>query len=109
MSGIIVKRIALLSFICFFIVILKIFLINALQLVPVYSSASRRISWLGILPITIIGVVSSVFVISIKYQAYRKNGGRIWNADLLFSLPMLLYVVLIMSCLFIEIALRISQ
>lgn len=88
-----VNRKALTSFIIFCIVLLKDVLVSDLKLIPVRAPINRLISWLFILPITIIGIVFSIQVIRKKYL---NRDDHFLDINLFLALPILLYVLYVL-------------
>lgn len=79
---------AILSISIFMVVVLKFILVNKMEFVPMYGPEHTFISWILLLPLTIIGFILSVWVI-FKYRhfAVQKNS---W-VNILLALPMILY------------------
>lgn len=71
----------------FFICILKYYLINILEVVSNYGDIHRLISWVLILPLTIIGFLISLFIIFKSLRNLKEN-----FLSFLMALPMIFYV-----------------
>jgi hypothetical protein len=82
------------SFVVFIIVFSKDILVSGLHLIPERSRFNREISWFFIVPVSLIGVVFSLRVIRDAYLKKKKEGGRLFNINVLFALPLLLYISL---------------
>ncbi len=72
----------------FLICILKYYLINIVEIIPVYGKGNRQISWLVILPLTIIGLILSINVIFNTIKNFREN-----FLYLVLVIPFILYFV----------------
>ncbi len=72
----------------FFVCALKYYLINILNVIPQYGSTSRLISWLVILPLTIIGIILSIIVI---IEALKNIKERFLY--LIIIMPFILYFI----------------
>jgi magnesium-transporting ATPase (P-type) len=83
---------ALISFIIFIIIVCKDILVSYIQIIPERSPLNRLISWLLILPFSIIGTILSIKVV--KYYIFYWNDKHRILIDkiLILSLPILLYI-----------------
>lgn len=78
---------SILSFTLFLLCVTKYYLINYLQLIPVYGKSNRIISWLIIVPIMIIGSYLSVQVLYHSKKTIKK-----YLLDIILVLPMLFLI-----------------
>ncbi len=78
---------SILSFLIFLLCIAKIFLINWFEILPIYSSTNRAISWGILLPLILIGCIWSITIVK-KYLSVSSNVG-VYNLALV--VPLLLY------------------
>ena len=85
------KTKAVLAFACFVIIVIKEILINYLELIPPRSILNRSISWFGVLPLMVIGVIMAVLVTHDNIVKSRKMGKRTFDINLLLCLPILLF------------------
>ncbi len=83
----------LFSFLIFIILISKDVLVSSLHLIPERSPTKRLISWLVVLPISIIGIILSVRIVKHYLHYWLDKRVLLINRTLLLSLPILLYVM----------------
>jgi hypothetical protein len=83
-----IKLQSIIVFVIFLICILSYYLINIIGVIPVYGKENRLISWLIILPLTIIGLILSINVIFNTIKNFREN-----FLYLVLVIPFLLYFV----------------
>lgn len=88
------KAKAITSFIIFILVFLKDILVGWYHLIPARSRLNREITWFFILPISLIGVVLTIIVMRSAYLRKRSEGKRFFDINVLFALPLLLYISL---------------
>lgn len=82
------------SFVIFIIVFLKDILVSWYHLIPGRSRLNRELSWFFIIPISLIGVILSVNLIIDAYVKKKKEGARFFDINVLFALPLLVYISL---------------
>jgi hypothetical protein len=101
---------AVFSFSVFLVVLLKDILVSGFAIIPQRGSLNGIISYLFILPLSLIGLLSSVTVIWDAFINKRKNNIRFFNKDVILALPLLVYVlffvILEVVLIIYEIALR---
>ncbi len=76
------------SIIIFLVCMIKLVLINWFELLPIYGSTNRFISWFILLPLILIGVVLSIRVIK-NYLPVSEKAFKSYNVILI--IPLLLY------------------
>lgn len=81
------KLLAIVSFVIFFINIIKYYLINIEQIIRPYSPTNRLVSYI-MLPIIFIGIVLS-FIVLFKNIFYEKKS----LINILLSLPLIWFVI----------------
>ena len=86
------NRKAIASFVIFILVFLKDMLVSGFQIIPERSPVNRAISWLFVLPATLIGVVLSIRVIRAGYLRKKNGGARMFDISAIFALPLLIYI-----------------
>ena len=86
------NRKAIASFVIFILVFLKDILVSGFQIIPERSPVNRAISWLFVLPATLIGVVLSILVIKAGYLRKKNGGTRMFDISAIFALPLLISV-----------------
>lgn len=88
-----VDRNSWIAFIIFVVVLTKDILVSGFEIIPVRSPLNREISWLFILPISVIGLVLAIQTIRRTVSSKKKDGSGIVNVNLVLSVPILLYIV----------------
>ncbi len=83
-----IKIQSIVVFVIFLICTLRYYLINVFDLLPIYGKGNKLISWLIILPLTIIGLILSINVIFNTIKNFREN-----FLYLVLVIPFLLYFV----------------
>jgi hypothetical protein len=76
----------------FVIVLTKDILIGGFKIIPVRGLLNMELSWLFILPISLLGMVLAIQAIRKAVLGRKKS--RVVNIDIILSLPILLYVIL---------------
>lgn len=76
------------SFFIFTFCISKYLLIYIFEIIPKYGDLNRLISWLFILPLTIIGFLISVIILFKSHKEIKTN-----YINILLVLPMIFYVL----------------
>jgi hypothetical protein len=72
----------------FLVCTLKYYLISILNVIPQYGSSSRLISWLVVLPLTLIGIILSISVIIGSLKNIKER-----FVYLIIIMPFILYFV----------------
>ena len=84
---------ALFSFFIFIILISKDISVSFLHLIPERGPTNRLISWLVVLPISIVGIILSIRIVRHHLRYWLDKRVVLINWTLLLSLPILLYVM----------------
>jgi hypothetical protein len=87
------KQKALISFITFIIAVLKYVFINKLETVNPYGPINSKISWYLILPLMMVGIFLSLWVIRDNYYSRMKNKQRFIDLNFLMALPIIIFFV----------------
>lgn len=80
------------SFVIFILVFLKDILVSGFQIIPERHPLNRAISWLFVVPASLIGVILSIMVIRTAYLKKKNEGARFFDINVLFALPLLFYI-----------------
>jgi hypothetical protein len=88
-----VDNISIASLSIFLVCFLKYILVNWFDVIPIYGASNRLVSWMFFLPLSIVGLLMSIWMIfKFRNALTRKNG----VINLLFCLPMILYWIIFM-------------
>lgn len=85
-----IRKQSLIVLLIFFICILKYYFVNILAVVPIYGSGNRLLSWIFILPITIVGLLICFNIIFKSIKDIKNN-----YIDLIIILPFIIYFLYI--------------
>jgi hypothetical protein len=84
---------AVLSFFVFVVVFLKDILVSGFTIIPERGSLNGIISYLFILPMSLIGLLLSINVIWDGFKSKRENNIHFFNKNVMLALPLLVYVL----------------
>lgn len=83
----IIETKSIISFSIFIVCVIKYILVNKLEIIAKYGSSNRLISWAFILPLSIVGLFFSMWVIKKFRNTLFKKDGFI---NVILTLPMIL-------------------
>jgi cation transport ATPase len=91
------------ALVIFFLCMLKYLLVNKLEVLAKYSPTNGFISWVIILPLTIIGFFLSLIIIKKYWSSFKST---FFSYNFLIVLPMFLYSIILLVTIIISLFFR---